>query len=142
LCETLELVLDGHLSELAGLTAEAERFCRAHSLPVDVEFDLHLALEELFVNSLRHGACEGLAGAVEVRLSLVPDAVVLEYADRGASFDPTQAPEPDVTAPLAERAGGGLGLHLVRQIMRDIEYHRVDGWNRLRMRRPIPAEGE
>lgn len=135
------MVLDGKLSELARLTAEAERFCREHALPVDVEFDLHLALEELFVNCIRHGACEGLTGAVEVRLALLPDAVALEYADRGASFDPAEAPGPDITAPLAERAIGGLGLHLVRQIMRDIEYHRVDGWNRLRMRRPIPPEG-
>ena len=41
---------------------------------------------------------------------------------------------------LEQRPLGGLGIHLMRQIMRDIEYHRVDGWNRIRMRRPIPAE--
>jgi hypothetical protein len=34
-----------------------------------------------------------------------------------------------------------LGLHLVRQIVRDLRYERVHGWNRLTMRRPS-KEGE
>ena len=82
-----------------------------------------------------------MEGAAEVQFTLLADGVAVEYADRGTPFDPTQAPATDVTAPLAERLRGGLGIHLMRQIMRDFEYHRLDGWNRLRMRRPIPAEG-
>ena len=134
---TLELVLDGNLAELARLTAETARFCRQYALGDDLEFDLNLVLEELFVNSVRHGGCK----TVEFELAMMPDGVTLEYADRGPAFDPTQAAAPDVTAPLEDRPIGGLGLHLVRQIMRDIEYHRVDGWNRIRMRRPIAPEG-
>lgn len=136
-----ELVLDGHLGELARLTAETKQFCRRHNLGEDVAFDLNLVLEELLVNSLRHGGCDGLTGAVEVHFCMRSDGVALEYADRGAPFDPTSAPAPDVTAPLAERPVGGMGLHLIRQIMRDFEYYRLGGWNRIRMRRPIPAEG-
>ena len=137
----MALLLNGNLSELSRLTEEAAQFCRQQSLGGDVEFELNLVLEELFVNSVQHGGCAGVEGAAEVELSRVPDGVELRYADRGAEFDPTLAPAPDVTAPLEERSIGGLGLHLMRQIMRNIEYHRVDGWNRMRMRRPIPAEG-
>jgi serine/threonine-protein kinase RsbW len=130
----------GNLGELARLTAETEQFCEQHSLAANVEFDLNLVLEELFVNSIRHGGCESLEGTAEFRLTLLPDGVSLEYADRGAPFDPTQARAPDLTAPLEQRPDGGLGIHLMRQVMRDIEYHRVGGWNRIRMRRPIPSE--
>jgi anti-sigma regulatory factor (Ser/Thr protein kinase) len=135
------LVLNGNLSELGRLTAETERFCGEHSLPADVEFDLHLVLEELFVNGIRHGGCEGVQAAAEFHFGLTPAGVTLEYADRGKEFDPTKVPEADVKAPIEHRPLGGLGIHLMRQIMRDIEYHRVDGWNRIRMRRPIPSEG-
>jgi serine/threonine-protein kinase RsbW len=135
------LVLDGKLTELARLTAETAQFCSSHGLAVDVEFDLTLVLEELFVNSVRHGGCDGMDGAAEVHFTMLADGVALEYADRGMPFDPTGAPTPDVAAPLAERLEGGLGIHLMRQIMRDFEYHRLGGWNRIRMRRPIPAEG-
>jgi len=134
------LLLNGNLKELARLTTETTRFCRQHSLGDDVEFDLHLVLEELFTNSLSHGACRGAEDIAEFQLSNDPDGVTLEYADRGAPFDPTTAPAPDLAAPLRDRPAGGLGIHLIRQIMRDFEYQRLDGWNRLRMRRPIPAE--
>jgi anti-sigma regulatory factor (Ser/Thr protein kinase) len=135
------VVLDGNLAELTRLTAEIEQFCGQHGLAGDVEFDLVLVLEELFVNSVRHGGCEGVDGAAEVRFTILADGVALEYADRGRPFDPTTVPEADVTASLEERLLSGLGLHLIRQTMRGIEYHRVGGWNRIRMRRPIPAEG-
>ena len=137
----MAILVNGKLSELSRLTAEAAQFCRQHALPEDVEFDLTLVLEELFVNSVQHGGCAGMEGAAEVELARVPDGVELRYADRGAEFDPSQAAAPDVNAPLEERSIGGLGLHLMRQIMCDFEYHRVGGWNRMRMRRPLPAEG-
>jgi len=95
-----------------------------------------------FVNGVRHGGCDGVPGAAEFHYSMTPAGVILEYADRGQAFDPTKAPVPDVAAPIEHRPLGGLGIHLMRQIMRDIEYHRVDGWNRLRMRRPVLAEGK
>lgn len=133
------LVLDGNLKELERLTGEAARFCRQHGLGGEVEFDLTLALEELFTNTLRHGGCAGVPRAAEVHLTMLPDGVQLEYADRGTPFAPPSAPAPDLAAPPEERPIGGLGVHLIRQIMRDFEYHRSGGWNRTRMRRPIPA---
>ena len=134
------MVLHGNLKELERLTLETAQFCREHALGDDVEFDLNLVLEELFTNTVRHGGCQGIEDAAEVRFALLPDGVGLEYADRGMPFDPTAAPPPDLTAPLEERRIGGLGIHLIRQIMRDFEYQRLNGWNRIRMRRPIPAE--
>ena len=134
------MLLNGNLGELARLTAETAGFCRRQGLAEDVEFDLTLVLEELFANSVRHGGCGGMEGAAEVHLSLFPNGVALDYADRGTPFDPTAAPAPDLNVPLEERRAGGLGIHLMRQVMRDFEYQRRDGWNRIRMRRPIPAE--
>lgn len=134
------MVLDGKLSELATLTAEVGRFCREHALGDDVEFDLNLVLEELFTNSVRHGGCEGMIGAARVELHAGPDGVHIEYADRGAPFRPDEAPAPNLDAPLEERGGGGLGIHLIRQIVQDLRYERAEGWNRLTMRRPANVE--
>jgi serine/threonine-protein kinase RsbW len=131
-----EVVLHGHLGELQCLVAETVRFCREHSLGDEVEFELNLVLEELFTNSIRHGGCVGVENAVRVRLQLHDDGVHIEYSDRGAAFDPLSAPEPDLEGPLEERRAGGLGIHLVRQIVRDLAYRREGDWNRITMRRP------
>ena len=77
-----------------------------------------------------------MENAVQVRLQLRNHAVLVEFADRGTPFDPLTAPVPNIEATLEERGVGGLGVHLVRQIMRDLEYRRADGWNRLTMQRP------
>ena len=137
---TDSLLLDGKLSELSSLNAELARFCRDHALGDNVEFDLNLVLEELFTNSIRHGGCEGVPGAVRVDLRAEPGGVFIEYADRGAPFHPDEAPVPNLDASLEERQGGGLGIHLVRQIVRDLRYERADGWNRLTMLRPVSEE--
>jgi len=98
---------------------------------------LNLVLEELFVNAVRHGQCEGMTNAARIRIRVEGDgAVQVIFSDRGAPFDLTQAPEADIHAPLSERRGGGLGIHLVRQIMRDVSYSREGEWNVLTMRRP------
>jgi serine/threonine-protein kinase RsbW len=136
-----EFALDGNIRELEPLTAEVARFCRTNDLGSDVEFELNLVLEELFTNAVRHGGCEGMSQAVRIRLRLELDGVAIEFADRGGAFDPLQAAAPDLQANLGDRPAGGLGIHLVRQIVQDLEYHRTGGWNRLTMRRAVQLKG-
>jgi anti-sigma regulatory factor (Ser/Thr protein kinase) len=71
-----------------------------------------------------------------VRLLAAADGVEVEFADRGRPFDPTSAPLVDVSATLEERHSGGLGIHLVREIMRDLQYQRTGEWNQISMKRP------
>ena len=92
---------------------------------------MNLALEELFVNSVRHGGCEGLENSTRVRMGCEGGVVAVEFNDRGRPFDLTRAPEP---APLALRPAGGFGIHLVRHLMGDIEYRRAGEWNQVRMK--------
>jgi anti-sigma regulatory factor (Ser/Thr protein kinase) len=132
--------LNGNLKELERLAAEVSRFCRENGLGEDAEFQLNLVLEELFVNTVRHGGCEGVENSTRVRLRAGGDGVAVEFADRGLPFDPTAAPAADIHAPLEQRPAGGLGIHLVREIMRDLRYERSDGWNQLSMMRPRSHE--
>jgi anti-sigma regulatory factor (Ser/Thr protein kinase) len=85
---------------------------------------------------LRHGGCTGVANSTRIRLRATPDGVEVEFADCGLPFDPTSAPAASIDAPLEERLSGGLGIHLVRGIMRDLRYRRVGGWNLTTMKRP------
>ncbi len=133
--------LNGNLSELERLAAEVSRFCRENALDEDAGFQLNLVLEELFVNTVRHGGCEGVDDSTRVRLQAAADGVEVEFADRGRPFDPMAAEPVNLDVPLEERAIGGLGIHLVRQIMSDLRYERCGEWNRMRMKRPPSHNG-
>jgi anti-sigma regulatory factor (Ser/Thr protein kinase) len=126
-----EFHLNGELSELRVLASEMARFCQENSLPTDVEFDLYLVVEELFTNAIRHGGCAGLSEAAQVRLGTGANGVIVEFRDRGNPFDPASAPLPDLTASLQDAGAGGLGIHLVKQLLQDLSYERIDGWNRM-----------
>ncbi len=133
----LELSLNGEISELARLIRELESYCEANGLAGDAQFQLTLALDELFTNSVRHGGCKGIAGAVEVCLEPVDQALRVEFRDRGTPFNPLDVPPPNLKATLEERAQGGLGVHFVRQMMRNLQYDRCGEWNRLSMELPL-----
>ena len=137
-----DISLNGSLRELERLAAGVADFCAANALDDEADFQLNLVLEELFVNAVRHGGCEGMADAARVQLRNAPDGVTVEFRDRGRPFDPSGAPEADIHAPLAARQGGGLGIHLVREIMRDIYYVRDGEWNVTRMRRDAMRKPE
>ena len=130
-----EIRLDGDMAELSRLSAEVARFCHEASLDDGVEFHLNLILEELFANVVMHGGCRGMKNIAAVRLARGADGgVAVEFADRGAAFNPAEAPPPDLAAPLTERRIGGLGLHFVRSLARITDYRREDGWNHLKLR--------
>ena len=82
-----------------------------------------LAVDEAVTNIIAHGY-QGQGGAIEIEVSLEGDALVIRIRDEAAPFDPTIVPPPDVTLPLEQRIPGGLGIHLIRQIMDEMT-HRV-----------------
>ena len=108
--------------------------CAAEGLAEDVTFKLTLALEEAVVNVITH-AFEGLPSpyAITVRLDITARSVTAEIIDNGRLFDPTSAPDPDLSLPLEERRPGGLGIHLMRGMMDRLHYRRSDGNNILRL---------
>ena len=119
------------------MAEEVAWFCEENDLDSEVEFDLNLAMEELFTNALRHGGCDGMKQAVRIQLERVENRVEAQFSDRGGEFDPTTVPPPKLELPLADRTLGGLGLHLVRRAMGDLTYRRTEGWNHVTMRRPV-----
>ena len=124
-------------AHLAGLTAFLQEFWAAANLPPAQALPFELALEEVFMNVVTHGAGAGTTLWVEVSLCLADDGLTMTVEDNGPQFDPLSLPAPDVTASLAQRPVGGLGVFLVRQMMDAVSYRRVGARNRLSMTKHI-----
>lgn len=92
-------------------------------LPEPTAFALRLAAEEAFLNTVRHGY-GGEPGPVRLTVEHTADRVTLTVADEAPPFDPADAPRPDLDAELDQREEGGLGLHLIRQLMDEV-HHRA-----------------
>jgi serine/threonine-protein kinase RsbW len=124
-------------AQLSVLTQFLQEFWSAEDLPPAQALPFELALEEVFMNVVMHGTKAGALREVAVSLALTSDGLTMTIEDDGPGFDPLSLPPPDVTASLADRRVGGLGVFLVRQMMDSVSYERVAGRNQLRMSKSL-----
>jgi anti-sigma regulatory factor (Ser/Thr protein kinase) len=120
-------------AQLTVLTGFLREFGMAVALDAAQVSTFELALEEIFMNIVMHGSRPGIAPRVEVSLHRDAESVTMTVEDDGPQFDPLSLPLPDVTAGLADRRVGGLGVFLVRKTMDSVSYARIAGRNQLRM---------
>lgn len=144
---TLRAECQGRLSDIPALSATVEAFCLAHGVGSPTAHKLVLGLEELLTNLAVHGTPEAgplgraptePAPRVTVIVTLTRRRLVVSYEDSGAPFDPLSVPAPDLEQPLAARRVGGLGLHLIRTLMDEVTYCRVNERNRVTLVLGIP----
>lgn len=125
----LRLLLDNQDTALQRIDEAVEGFGVEQDWPPDLLFQVRLVLEELAINVISYGFESG-GNMFEVVLRSTPDRLVIECSDDSWPFNPlTDSPEPDVEAALEDRNVGGLGIHLVRTMMDEVEYERKDGKN-------------
>ena len=84
-----------------------------------------LALEELFTNMVKYGKTSD--AAIRLDLTRVPGGVEVTLTDRDVDFfDVTRTGDVDVNLPIEQRTPGGLGLHLIKQMVDFIEYQYLE----------------
>ena len=135
--EGTRLQIRNDLQEIARMSREVADWCRKEGLPPGVEYQIDLVLDEVVSNVIRHGLKDDHVHLIDVHLRLDGQDLVLEIADDGVPFNPLEAPPPDISKPIEERRIGGLGIHLVREMMDDLSYDRRDGRNCLRIRKRL-----
>lgn len=112
----------------------AEAFLEEAGVPAEVVTKFMIAFDELVSNILDHGN----AATVTARFFLKGDEVAAELIDDGKPFDPLSVPDPDTSLPVEDRPVGGLGIHIVRQLMDHVEYVHDGNFNRLRFAKNFP----
>ena len=116
-----------HLDSLAPLYDFTEDILEASDISPGVRFPVHLAMEELFVNMVKYNP--GIQTDIGVSVTVIDtDTVTVAMVDDGGvEFDVTAERKVNIDAPLAERAPGGLGIHLIQNLADKLEYRYKDG---------------
>lgn len=106
-----------------------DEVCENVGFDMSTTFKLNLAIEEAVVNVMSYAYPAGTKGDVDIDAEADDEQLKFVISDSGTPFDPTQKGEVDTTLSAEDRGIGGLGIHLIRQIMDTINYERVDGKN-------------
>lgn len=113
---------DGTRENLSQFLHFIEGVCERIDADADTRYALHLAVEEICTNLIMYGYAGGPAGPIAIAVHDARDRVTIVIRDRSPPFGPDDAPAPDLTSDVEHRATGGLGWHLVKQMMDEVDY--------------------
>ena len=131
------IILTNDISEISKLNEFVEEVGTEFSLTPDVVFNVNLVLEEAVVNVINYAYPKEKHESIYLTAKLHEGSIVFVLTDSGLEFDPTEVPEADITLSAEDRPIGGLGIFLIRQIMNEVSYERIDGKNVLRLSKKL-----
>lgn len=132
-----KLTIENQLEQLTLVASFVEELCEELGLDASLVFNLNLVLEEAMTNVIMYAFPEGGKHELELTAATEGGTLSLVVKDSGIAFDPTAVPDADVTLTAEERPIGGLGIFLIRQIMDELNYERVDEYNILTMKKKL-----
>ncbi|MBQ5593404.1 MAG: ATP-binding protein, partial [Bacteroidales bacterium] len=121
------IILANDISEINKLSQFIDEIGEEFSLTPDIIFNLNLVLEEAVANVINYAYPKEEHQSIYLSAKLQDGSIVFVLTDTGKEFDPTMAPEADITLSAEERPIGGLGIFLIRQIMNQVKYERIEG---------------
>ncbi|WP_455664808.1 ATP-binding protein [Phocaeicola sp.] len=132
-----ELKIVNDIEELSYLAEFVEEICESLSLSPETTMNINLALEEAVVNVIMYAYPPLEEHNILLKATFADQQLIFLLTDNGLSFDPTQMEDADITSSIEERPIGGLGIFLIRSIMNEVSYQRLDGQNQLTMKKNI-----
>ena len=114
-----------NIAALDNVFAFTAEFSRENHLDESVSLAMNLAIEELFTNIVKYTTDTG--NDISIHLNVLDGDLVVKITDFDVErFDVTRSDKVDVNKSLEERKVGGIGLHLVRNIVDKITYEYKD----------------
>ena len=132
------LLIKNHIKDVEQLNVFVGNITHRLGYEEDEARSIRLAVEEAVVNVVCYAYSEDQEGDISIVAQANSQRLKFIITDSGIPFDPTEASQVDITLPAEERRIGGLGIHLVRELMDSINYEREDGKNILTLVKKIP----
>lgn len=92
----------------------------------NVQSELELAVEEIFMNMVRHNL--ETENDIEIVVDATSREVKISLKDvETAPFDITKTDKIDLEEYINAKKSGGLGIHLIKTLMDDLNFEHKDG---------------
>jgi anti-sigma regulatory factor (Ser/Thr protein kinase) len=131
------IIINNDIQELEKLHLFIDEICEEQHLDADLQMNLNLALEEAVSNVVLYAYPEKSGEKITISAQQIKDTLVFTISDKGTAFDPTEAPEADVTLSAEDRPIGGLGIFIVKNIMNEVTYQRINDTNVLTLSKKV-----
>jgi len=134
-----EIRIKNRLDELSRVNQFVEEIGEELGLDMELQMNLNLVMEEVVVNVISYAYPEGKEADIELLAESDDKELTFVLSDRGKEFEPTmnEINDADMEVNPAERDLGGMGIYIVKNIMNEVTYQRLEGKNLLTMKKAI-----
>jgi sigma-B regulation protein RsbU (phosphoserine phosphatase) len=122
--QTKEIIIKNDLEEIDRLNELFEEFCELHEIPPKTFRKFNIVFDELINNIVSYAFNDEEAHEIKVLVNITKDQLVVSLEDDGIAFNPFNLATPDTEASIEDRDIGGLGVHIVKNLMDDFSYKR------------------
>lgn len=102
-------------------------------LPEDAVEQFKIAVDEACTNVIEHAYKGRETHEVDITIIIDPDRFTVRIRDEGEPFDQSKYRAPNLMELAKKRRKGGLGVHIIRSLMDQVEYRTRGHVNEIRM---------
>lgn len=123
------LRLTNDVAEVPRMNLWIEAVLRENDISPDKLFNVQLAVEEAVANVMNYAYPEQTGMPITITASQCDGSLSFVIEDNGVEFDPTKQNNPDLETDPMETDLGGMGIYLIKQLMGEVTYQRIDDKN-------------
>lgn len=127
--EVLEINVDPNAMETVSNFVEA--YLTKNKCSEKMRRQAMIVVDEIFSNIIYYSK----ADKAMIRCFANDQEVIIKFEDNGIAYNPLEMKKPDLTSDPKERALGGLGIYVVKEMMDEMEYSYQDGKNILTVKK-------
>jgi len=138
--QTVTVTVRNEITDLASVTEAVDRIGAEAEIPGKTVMQLQVVLDEVLSNVIKYAWPDGGNHEFYVRINVRNGGIEITITDDGRPFNPLEQPAPAPPAAGRRPLPGGVGIHMVRQLVDSIEYVRFDGRNQVTLTKSYGLE--
>jgi anti-sigma regulatory factor (Ser/Thr protein kinase) len=132
--------IENDLSEIAKVDEKLDEFAEQFGVPPAIAATFHIIFDDLLNNVISYGYNDEQRHFIDISLKLTASGLIVSIADDGVPFNPLAETAPDTTLSIEDRPIGGMGIHLVINMVDDISYQRTADKNVLTLTKSFQSK--
>jgi serine/threonine-protein kinase RsbW len=132
-----EIRIKNQVEELEHVARFIEEIGEELGLDMELQMNLNLVMEEMVSNVIFYAYPKQADATIELTAESDGKELTFVLSDQGRAFDPTMKKDANMDINPAERDLGGMGIFIVKNIMNEVTYQRLEGKNLLTMKKEI-----
>lgn len=122
--QKLHIIIKNRFEDMEIVAARFSEFSAENDLSDLVRQSVSIALDEMLNNIISYAYQGQKEKEIDTDFELSGKRLVVTIKDSGVPFNPFVQLAPDIAKSLEEREIGGLGIHMVRNMMDEVSYQR------------------